>query len=61
MLGVLVFPALGVGFLIWAIRETLRWKEFGNTYFELATVPYTLGRELHGTIQTRFPHVPDHG
>ena len=61
MLGVLPFPALGVGFLIWAIRETLRWVEFGKTYFELSAVPCVPGRELRGTIQTRFPHTPDHG
>jgi hypothetical protein len=61
MLGVLVFPAVGIGFLIWAIRETLRWMEFGRTYFELSTVPSIPGGELRGTIQTRFPHVPDHG
>jgi hypothetical protein len=61
MLGVLVFPAVGIGFLIWAIRETLRWMEFGKTYFELSAVPCIPGRELRGTIQTRFPHVPDHG
>lgn len=53
MLGGLVFPAIGIGLLLWAIRETLR--------FELATVPCVLGRKLRGTIQTRFPHVPDHG
>jgi hypothetical protein len=61
MLGVVVFPALGVGFLIWAIRETLRWTEFGKTYFELSAVPCIPGRELRGTIQTRFPHVPTQG
>jgi hypothetical protein len=35
--------------------------EFGKTYFELSTVPCVPGRELRGTIQTRFPHFPDHG
>src|SRR6201997_5957481 len=48
MLGVLGFPAVGIGFLIWAIRETLRWMEFGKTYFELSAVPCIPGRELRG-------------
>jgi hypothetical protein len=35
--------------------------EFGNSYFEMSTVPGVVGRELRGQIQARFPHSPDHG
>jgi hypothetical protein len=57
----LVFPALGLFLLIRAIRQTLASFEFGKTYFEMASVPGVIGRELKGTIQARFPHSPDHG
>jgi hypothetical protein len=57
----LLFPTIGVGLLIWAFRETLRWVEFGKTYFEMQAVPCLIGRELRGTVQARFPHSPDHG
>ena len=58
---VLIFPAMGIALLIWAVRETLRWLEFGKTYFVMASVPCVVGREFRGTIQARFPHAPDHG
>jgi len=58
---VLVFPAVGVLLLVYAIRQTIALFEFGQTYFEMASVPGVIGRELKGTIQARFPHSPDHG
>ncbi len=57
----LLFPACGVGLLIWAIRETLRWFEFGVTWFEMAGCPLVIGREFRGNIHARFPHGADHG
>jgi hypothetical protein len=57
----LVFPAAGVYLLIRAIRQTVALAEFGNTYFEMSSVPGVVGRELNGQIQARFPHSPDHG
>ncbi len=57
----LIFPLAGMGLLIRAIRETLRWFEFGDTTFEMTTLPCVMGRDLRGTIVTRFPHIPDHG
>jgi hypothetical protein len=50
-----------VSLLIHAIRETIAFFEFGNTYFEMSSVPGVIGRELKGSIQARFPHSPDHG
>ena len=55
------FPMIGVALLVWALRETLRWFEFGKTYFEMESVPCVIGRELRGTIQTHFPQTPGHG
>jgi hypothetical protein len=57
----LIFPLLGVFLLIYAIRRTIAFFEFGNTYFEMSSVPGVVGRELKGQIQAHFPHSPDHG
>jgi hypothetical protein len=55
MIGVLVFPALGVGFLIWAIRETLRWMEFGKTGAPLfLSVIFSLFWPLIGYMSLEF-------
>lgn len=51
-----LFPAVGIGLLVYAVRETLRWIEFGKTWFEMASVPGVIGRSLRGNIQARFPH-----
>lgn len=58
---VLLFPAVGVYLLFHAIYESLVLHEFGNTCFEMASVPGVIGRDLKGSIQARFPHAPDHG
>jgi hypothetical protein len=57
----LLFPAIGILLLIYAIRQTIAFFEFGKTYFEMASVPGVIGREMNGSIQARFPHSPDHG
>ncbi len=55
------FPMIGAALLVWALRETLRWFEFGKTYLEMNSLPWAIGREVRGTIQTRFPRPPGHG
>ena len=57
----LVFPLSGVLLLVRAIRQTLAYREFGKTCFEMASVPGVIGGELKGQIQARFPYSPDHG
>ncbi len=56
----LAFPLIGIALLVWAVRETLRWFEFGKTSFEMASVPCVIGRELRGVIQTHFARPPSH-
>jgi hypothetical protein len=51
---VVLFPIVGIGLLIWAVRVTLARLEFGKTFLELGTLPAPLGREFRGTIHTRF-------
>ncbi len=58
---VLIFPILGVYLLIRAIRQSIALFEFGETWFEMSSVPAVIGRELKGQIQARFPHSPEHG
>jgi hypothetical protein len=58
---VLLFPLVGVALLVWALRETVRWMEFGKTCFEMNAVPCVIGREFRGNIQTRFPQIPERG
>jgi hypothetical protein len=56
-----VFPIAGVFLLIRALRQTLAYREFGKTCFEMASVPGVIGGELKGVIQARFPLSPEHG
>jgi hypothetical protein len=58
---VLLFPLVGVALLVWALRETVRWMEFGKTCFEMNSVPCVVGKEFRGNIQARFPHLPERG
>lgn len=50
LLIVLIFPAVGLGLLVWAVRATLRYRRFGVSRLELSTVPAPVGRELRGTV-----------
>jgi hypothetical protein len=46
----------------WAsVRASLRRKRFGLTYFEFASLPFSPGRELKGTIHLRFNTDAKHG
>lgn len=56
MLVAFIFPVVGIGMLIWAVRVTLRRIEFGRTCFTLSPTPGVIGGHLRGNIQARFPH-----
>jgi hypothetical protein len=47
---VLIFPAVGLALLVWAIQATSRFRKFGISRLELATVPAPVGRALRGTV-----------
>jgi len=57
----LLFPLVGAGLLIWAIRATLRWKKFGTSVLELETLPGVIGGHLNGLLQTRTALLPEEG
>jgi hypothetical protein len=47
----LLFPIIGIGLVVWAIRITLRHWKYGVSRLELATVPGVVGRSLIGTVR----------
>ena len=52
---VLLFPLVGIFLLIAAVRQTLRVKRFGESTFQLATVPGLIGGPLAGVVLTARP------
>jgi hypothetical protein len=57
----LIFPAIGIGFLIAFLRATLAHRRFGDCFFELAQIPAPLGGTLEGMIQTGARLQVEHG
>jgi len=57
----LLFPLVGAGLLIWAIRATLHWKKFGTSVLELETLPGVIGGHLNGLLQTCTALLPEEG
>ena len=58
---VLVFCAVGVILAGAAMRASIRRRRFGQTYFEFASLPFSPGRTLKGTIHLRFNTDARHG
>ena len=57
----LAFCVVGVILAGVAIRASIRRKRFGQTYFEFASLPFSPGRTLKGTIHLRFNTDARHG
>ncbi len=49
---VLIFPAIGIGFVIAIVRAVRAHRRYGDCFFELAQIPAPLGGSLDGMIQT---------
>jgi hypothetical protein len=47
----LIFPLIGIGLLIWALRATIRYRKYGVSRLELATIPAVIGHSLAGTVR----------
>jgi hypothetical protein len=58
---VLAFCVVGVVLAGVAMRASIRRKRFGQTYFEFASLPFSPGRTLKGTIHLRFNTDARHG
>lgn len=46
----LLFPVVGLGLLVWAVRSVIRWRRFGRATLTLATLPGVIGGPLRGTV-----------
>jgi len=57
----LLFPLVGIGLLVWAIRSTLRYRKYGVSRLELSTVPGVIGRALIGLVRAPASVQPDAG
>lgn len=51
---VLIFPAIGLGLAWWAIYAYLRWLKYGESLFEMASVPGVVGGRLAGVVHVDF-------
>jgi hypothetical protein len=47
----LLFPVVGLAVVSWAVRATLRYRRYGTSRFELATLPAVVGHALEGTLR----------
>jgi hypothetical protein len=47
----LLFPLIGSGLLVWAVRSVLRLRRYGVSRFELSTLPGVIGHTLSGTVR----------
>ncbi len=54
IVGVL-FPVVGIGLLIWAVRRTLEWTTFGPAPVTLDPFPGSIGGHVGGTIDLNIP------
>lgn len=50
-----LFPIVGVGLLIWALRRTLEWARFGPAPVSMDPFPGSIGGHVGGTIDVRWP------
>jgi len=57
----LLFPLVGIGLLVWAVRATLRYRKYGVSRLELSTVPGVIGRTLIGTVRAPARMQPEDG
>ena len=51
----LLFTAVGIWLVVWAIRRTLEWKRFGATPVTLDPFPGSIGGHVGGTIELGLP------
>jgi hypothetical protein len=52
----LLFPVIGMGLLVWAVRRTLEWRRFGGAPVSLDPFPGSIGGHVGGTIDINLPY-----
>ena len=55
----LLFPLIGIGLLIWALRRTFEWRRFGPAPVTLDPFPGSIGGHVGGTIDVNLPFDQD--
>lgn len=55
---VLIFPCVGLGLLIWAVKNTLEWRRFGATPMTMDPFPGAIGGDVGGEIEVNTPYDP---
>lgn len=56
----LLFPLVGIGLVVWAIRNTIQWRKFGQSYLRLDPFPGSINGQVGGTIELHYPYDPAH-
>lgn len=56
-----LFVAIGLVFMFFAFRAIFRRERFGKTWFEFASLPFSPGKALRGSIHLRFQTTSKHG
>ena len=57
----LVFPAIGLVLVAWALFCLIRWLKYGQSVFQMAAVPGQIGGQLAGVIRTSAKVRPEDG
>lgn len=57
----LIFPLIGIGLLVVAVRHLIRQRKFGNSRLQLDTMPGVVGGPLAGTIHVGSGIWPEKG
>ena len=57
----LIFPLFGLGLLVWAVRSTIRYRKYGFSQLELATLPAVIAHSLVGTVRVGAQVSPPEG
>jgi len=58
---VLLFPAVGLILLSWAVYAVMRYLKYGTPVLQLAEVPGVIGGKLAGVIHVKVNVVPEYG
>lgn len=46
----LLFPLVGIGLAVWAVRSVIRWRRFGDSELLLSKMPVAVGGRLSGRV-----------
>ena len=51
-----IFPLIGLGLLVWAVRQTLNWRRFGTTLLHMDPFPGAVGGDVGGSVELRLAY-----